>query len=95
MFGLFGKKKPKTAKAAPCKTAARKTANSSRDQIMEQAMSNVRAARAEIGEEALDKIAEAMRKKESSQMEHARRKIKSLDQERVADNVKAMLYEDD
>jgi hypothetical protein len=90
MLGLFGKKKPKNSK-----TPAKKSATPSRDQIMKQAMSNVRAARAEIGEEALDQIAEAMMRKENSPLEQARKKIKSLDQERVADNVRAMLYDDD
>jgi hypothetical protein len=62
---------------------------------MKEAMGNVRAARQSIGEENLDKIAEAIRKKENSELEKARNKIRSLDQGRVADNIKAMIYEDE
>lgn len=51
MFGIF-KKKPK---AKPQK----------REDVVAEAMKNARAARAEIGEETLDKIADAIRKKNS------------------------------
>lgn len=92
MLGLFGKKNKKPAKKSPAKTGGKKQ---SREQIIAEAMSNVRTARAEIGEEALDQIAAALKKRENSEMEKARNKIKSLDQERVADNIRAMLYDDE
>ncbi len=92
MFGLFTKKKPKSAGSA---ARDKSGAAPSREQIMKQAMSNVRAARENIGEEALDEIAKALQKRENSAMEQARKKIRSLDQERVADNIRAMLYDED
>lgn len=66
----------------------------SREEIRAQAMENARRARAAIGEETLQKIAAAMQKKQQSDMEKARAKIKSLDSGRVADNIKAMIDED-
>lgn len=79
MFGIF-KKKPK---AKPQK----------REDVVAEAMKNARAARAEIGEETLDKIADAIRKKEQSDLERAKAKIKAMDDDRIADNLKAMLDE--
>lgn len=98
MFGIFGKNKKAGGKksSTPAKTSPVPHPHSQqRDEIIKQAMSNVRSARESIGEEALDKIAESIRKKESSKLEQAKEKIKSMDQEKVADNIKAMLYEDD
>lgn len=79
MFGIF-KKKPK---AKPQK----------REDVVAEAMKNARAARAEIGEETLDKIADAIRKKEQSDLERAKARIKAMDEDRIADNLKAMLDE--
>lgn len=79
----------KTSTPASGKSAAKP---SSAD-IRAQAMKNVRQARAAIGEETLDKIAAAMRKKQSSDFEKAKEKIKSLDNGRVADNIRAMIDE--
>lgn len=79
MFGIF-KKKPKSK---PQK----------REDVVAEAMQNARAARAEIGEETLDKIADAIRKKEQSDLERAKAKIKAMDEDRIADNLKAMLDE--
>lgn len=63
----------------------------SREEIRAQAMENARRARAVIGEDTLQKIAAAMQKKQQSDMEKARTKIKSMDSGRVADNLKAMM----
>jgi hypothetical protein len=93
MFG-FGKKKTVKTKTPAAKKSS---GQPSREEIVKQALSNVRAARAEIGEEALDRIAAAIRKKEqeSAAMKNARQQIQSLDQERVADNLRAMMRDDD
>lgn len=98
MFGFFRGRKnaPKAGAQGAKQTKGAESSQDapSRDEIMKQAMSNVRQARAEIGEETLNKVAEMIRRKENSEMEKAKAKIKSLDQERVADNVKAMLRDD-
>ena len=65
----------------------------SREEIRAQALENARRARAAIGEETLQKIAAALRKKQQSDMEQARAKVESLDSGRVADNIKAMIGE--
>lgn len=82
MFGLFKKKKK-----------AGKSTGKSREKVMENAMRNVRAARAEIGDETLDKISDAIRKKEESDFERARAKIKAMDEDRIADNLRSLLDE--
>ena len=84
MFG-FGKKKKKNK-------GGDKPAN--REELLAQARANAAAARAEIGDETLDKIREAMMKKQNSSMEQARAKIKALDQGRIADNIRYVRDED-
>jgi hypothetical protein len=84
MFG-FGKKKKKG------KTPA-KPAN--REELLAQARANAAAAREEIGDETLDKIREAMMRKQNSPIEQARAKIKALDQARIADNIRYVRDED-
>tara|TARA_B100000780_G_scaffold278551_1_gene252488 strand:- start:2206 stop:2508 length:303 start_codon:yes stop_codon:yes gene_type:complete len=59
--------------------------------IREEALANARSARAEIGEETLDKIAAMMTKKQQSSMEQAKRQIAEKDADRVADEILAML----
>ena len=63
----------------------------SREAIQAEAMANVRAARAHIGEETLDKIAAAMTKKQQSAMEKAKRDIAGADVDKVLDELKFML----
>lgn len=86
MFGFFKKKGGEKSPGKP-------SGKPSSADIRAQAMENVRQARAAIGEETLDKIAQAMRKKQSSDFERAKAKIKSLDNDRVADNIRAMIDE--
>ncbi len=62
--------------------------------IREEALANAHAARAQIGEETLDKIAAAMTKKQQSSMEQAKARIKAADSHLVADEILAMLDED-
>lgn len=77
-----------SAHSAP---AAPSSAPPDRAAIRAQALENARKARAVIGEETLQKIAAALQKKQESDMEKARNRIKSMDSGRVADNIKAMM----
>jgi len=58
-------------------------------------MANMRAARTQIGEETLDKIAAAMTKKQQSATEQAKRTIESADSDRVADEILYMLNDEE
>jgi len=78
----FGKKKKKPSDSPL-----------SREELLAQAKANAQAARAEIGDETLEKIRDAMMKKENSEFEQARRKVKALDQDKVADHLKLMIEE--
>ena len=63
----------------------------SREELLAQAKANASKARAEIGDETLQKIAAAMQKKEQSATEQAKNKIKAMDQNKVADHLKTMI----
>ena len=68
--------------------------NSSKSQrLREEALANARKARAEIGEETLDKIAALMTKKQQSVMEQAKRDIAEQDAHRVAEEILLILDE--
>lgn len=79
---MFWKKKP-SKPVVPAKP--------SRDDILRQARENAAAARAEIGDETLQKIKEAMMKKESSPLEQAKRQIRAMDQDKVRDHLSLWL----
>ncbi len=85
MFGLF-KKKPK-----------QKTPQS-REEILAQAQKNAAKARNEIGEENLQRMAEALRRMDDpnyqSAGKSARDTIRGMDKGKVADNLKIMLDEE-
>ena len=66
-----------------------------REQIIAQAKANAAAAREEIGDETLQKIKEAMEKRESSAFAQAKKKVKSMDDDKVRDNLSQWLKEDD
>ncbi len=87
---MFWKKKNKE-KAG--KSAA-KDGKPSREQIIAQAKANMSAARAEIGDETLEKIKAAMLKKQSSVIEKAKAQIKAADQDKVRDHLKYIIRED-
>ncbi|MCB9990092.1 MAG: hypothetical protein H6867_01770 [Rhodospirillales bacterium] len=78
MFGLFKKKSKKP----------------SRDDIIAQAKQNAAKARAEIGQENLDRIARALMDENKSEGLKARDEIRKMDQAHVADNLKITLRED-
>lgn len=81
---MFWKKKD-TKKTPPA--AAKPT----REQIIAQAKANMSAARAEIGDETLEKIKEALLKKQSSAMEQAKAQIKAADVDKVRDHIQFMI----
>ena len=89
--GWFGKKDKKGGAADGKKP--------SRAEIIAQAHANARKARAEIGEETIQKVAEAFveeqKKKEHAarlaRIEKALRDIKSADKNRVADHLRSMI----
>ena len=81
---MFWSKEKKAAKAA--KKKEKQAAN-----LRSAAMDNVRAARENIGEETLDRIAAAMTKKQQSNTEQAKRSIQSTDAERVAQEILYMI----
>lgn len=82
MFSFFKKKKPEKP---------------SREDIIAQAKENARKAREEIGDENLQRLAEALRRMEDpasgSPGKQAKETIKKIDKGRVADELK-MLLED-
>ncbi len=82
---MFWKKKDKKPVA---------TAKPTREQIIAQAKANASAARAEIGDETLEKIREAMLKKQGSAIEKAKAQIKAADQDKVRDHLKYMMREE-
>jgi len=89
MFG-FGKDKKKKGK---------KDAKPSREELQKQAIANMRKARAEIGDENIQRMAAALKRMENPQEPQteggrAREKIKKMDSDRVADELKWMLEDD-
>lgn len=70
-----------------------RSSKTSREELIAQAKANAAKARAEIGDETLQKIAENIRKKEQSATEQAKAKIRAMDQDKVADHIKLMLDE--
>ena len=70
------------------------TAKASREQIIAQAKANMSAARAEIGDETLEKIKAAMMKKQASAIEQAKAQIRAADEGKVRDNIQFMMRED-
>jgi hypothetical protein len=71
----------------------------SRAEIIAQAQANARKARAEIGEEAIKKIAESFveeqRRKEQAgrqgRIDKARHDIRAMDKDKVADRIRSMI----
>ncbi len=84
MFDFFKKKK--------------KQKKPSREEIIAQAKANAAKAREEIGEENLDRIAEALKRMEDpayqSEGKRAQNEIKKMDKGHIADNLKIILGED-
>lgn len=85
---MFWKKKKK-------EKAPQKPEDMSREEILAEAKANAAAAREEIGNETLDKIKEAMMRKENSPMEQAKKIIKKMDQDKVRDQLSEWAREKD
>ncbi len=85
MFGFFRKKKTKDNKP-------------SREEILRQAQENARKAREEIGDENIQRMAEALQKMHDpdyqSAGKQAQDEIEKMDKGHVADNLKLLLEED-
>jgi len=64
------------------------------DDIRAQALENVRAARENLGQDTIDRIAELMRAKENSTVERKKAEILEHDASRVAAELLYMLRED-
>ena len=89
---FFWPKKKKPPKK-PAQKAASKTI--SREDAKAQALANARKARAEIGEENLQRLAQLLQqKKEPSPGMKAREIIRAMDKGKVADNLRAMMQDD-
>ena len=90
-FGDFFKPKSKKdvspVETAPVSDEARRAA------IRAEAMATARAARERLGDDTIQKIAEALR--EQSAGKAARDKIRDLDKGRVADHLKSLLDDKD
>lgn len=94
MFGFLkkgGKKKGggPTDGLTPEEAAKKKR----REEILAHARATAAAAREEIGDETLEKIREAMMKRQGSAFEQAKAKVKAMDQERIADNIRYVMDE--
>lgn len=59
--------------------------------LREEALANARKARAEIGDEALNKIAALMTKKQQSLVEQTKQKVAETDADRVAQEILLMM----
>lgn len=90
MFGLFGSKKGGKKQSADKKAKGVQSI----EEVRAQAMANVRAARAHIGEETLDRIAAAMEQKQRSAIEQAKKQIQAQGSDDVARELRYMLDED-
>jgi len=86
---MFWKKKEKILKKAVANTS-----KPTREEILEQARKNAAAARAEIGDETLEKIREALMKKQNSVLERAKAQIRAADEDKVRDHIKYMIREE-
>jgi len=62
--------------------------------IRQEALANARKARADIGEEALEKIAAMMTKKQQSIIEQTKQKVAETDADRVAQEILLMIDSD-
>lgn len=83
---MFWKKKDKAKSASEAKP--------NREEILAQAKANMANARAEIGDETLDKIREALIRKQQSAIEQAKNQIRNADQDKVRDHLRYMIREE-
>lgn len=85
---FWKKKKPDKSKEAGAKTGA-----PTREEIIAKAKANMAAAREEIGDETLEKIRQAMLKKQNSAMEKAKAQVKATSTDHVRDHLRLLLQD--
>jgi len=68
-------------------TGGKHSQGMSSDQIRTQALANARNARANLGDDTIQKITEIMAKKQNNPMEQAKRQIQAADAEKVTDHI--------
>ena len=90
---MFWKKKDKVKGGGKSRDSAKKGPLTPREQILAQAKANAAKARSEIGDETLEKIKDALLKKQQSVIEQAKAQIKAADEGKVRDNIKFMMQE--
>ena len=90
-FGKSGKPGTKSGTKSGGEKAGKKP---SREDLLAQARENARQAREQIGEDTLQRVAAAMKKKEQSAIEQAKNRIKAADKDKVVDHLKWMIEED-
>ncbi len=88
------KNKAKSAKTATPAGSDKNREPMTREQIIAQAKANMATARAEIGDETLEKIKAAMLKKQQSAIEQAKATIKATDTLEVRDHLRTMIREE-
>ncbi len=81
---MFWRKKPPEPPKAPA-----------RADIIARAKATASAKREEIGEEALDRIRQAIIRKQNDPLERAKAKIKSMEEIKVSDHVRGLLRGED
>ncbi|MEM7650584.1 MAG: hypothetical protein AAF204_00690 [Pseudomonadota bacterium] len=85
-----GKKKTQKLQKG-CSEGNPKGIKSESQRIREEALANARAARENIGEDTIQKIAAAMAKKQNSPMERARAQLANADSDKIADEIMFLL----
>ena len=91
-----GVKTKRGAHKKPAKGRAKSTGSQSNSagDIRAQALANARAARERLGEDTIQQIAEIIARKENNPFEQAKRKLETVDSDRLADEILYMLDQD-
>ncbi|MBX2833985.1 MAG: hypothetical protein KTR28_03340 [Micavibrio sp.] len=83
-------KRQKGSDAKKSSTGGQHSQGLSSEQLRAQALANARAARENLGEDTVQKIAAIMAQKGNSKMEQAKKEIAQVDAVRVAEEILAM-----
>ena len=92
---IYNLKNTKKEKVQPKPLSKEQMKKMSREELIAHAQHNAKAARDEIGDETLEKIKEAMLKKQNSPLEQAKAKVRQMDKQLVADSVSDWMREKD
>lgn len=90
---MFWKKKSKDKDKTPASAEPQAPAKPSREDIIAKAKASAAAARAEIGDETLEAIKQAIQKRQNSPAEKAKQIIKNMDDSVVRSHLSEMLKE--